>query len=115
MVFGFPAGIFRVEKMGWVVTRVQSGVVEDQLFGVKTLDTGFLQTLPDRCGLGRLAGKVFRIGHLGDFNDLSLIGTLGGVEMGLAAAGIPHQAGGVEVAMAHLTGADQLVGASATR
>ena len=53
-------------------------------------------------GLGRLAGKVFRIGHLGDFNDLTLIGTLGGVEMGLAVAGIPHHDGGVSAAMAHL-------------
>mgnify|MGYP002818987139 CR=1 FL=1 len=53
-------------------------------------------------GLGRLAGKVFRIGHLGDFNDLSLIGTLAGVEMGLGHADIPHTAGGVQAAMAHL-------------
>ena len=53
-------------------------------------------------GLGRLAGKVFRIGHLGDFNDLTLLGTLGGVEMGLAVAGIPHQHGGVDAAMAYL-------------
>jgi alanine-glyoxylate transaminase/serine-glyoxylate transaminase/serine-pyruvate transaminase len=54
-------------------------------------------------GLGRLAGKVFRIGHLGDFNDLMLMGTLAGVEMGLALARIPHQQGGVAAAMAHLT------------
>ena len=53
-------------------------------------------------GLGRLAGKVFRIGHLGDFNDLTLLGTLGGVEMSLAVAGIPHQHGGVDAAMAYL-------------
>ena len=55
-------------------------------------------------GLGRLAGKVFRIGHLGDFNDLTLLGTLGGVEMGLAVAGITHQQGGVDAAMAYLAG-----------
>ena len=42
-------------------------------------------------GLGRLADKVFRIGHLGSFNDLMLAGTLSGVEMGLAVAGVPHQ------------------------
>jgi alanine-glyoxylate transaminase/serine-glyoxylate transaminase/serine-pyruvate transaminase len=54
-------------------------------------------------GLGKLAGKVFRIGHLGDFNDLALIGTLAGVEMGLALAGVPHQQGGVAAAMAYLT------------
>ena len=43
-------------------------------------------------GLGKLAGKVFRIGHLGDFNDLALMGTLAGVEMGLALAGVPVKA-----------------------
>ncbi|HEX4858385.1 MAG TPA: aminotransferase class V-fold PLP-dependent enzyme [Usitatibacteraceae bacterium] len=55
-------------------------------------------------GLGRLKGKIFRIGHLGDFNDLTLMATLAGVEMGLAAAGVPHQAGGVAAAMAFLSG-----------
>lgn len=54
-------------------------------------------------GLGRVAGKVFRIGHLGDFNDLMLVGTLAGVEMGLTLAGMPHQAGGVTAAMQYLT------------
>ncbi len=53
-------------------------------------------------GLGKVAGKVFRIGHLGDFNDLMLLGTLGGVEMSLACGGVPHQAGGVQAAMAVL-------------
>jgi alanine-glyoxylate transaminase/serine-glyoxylate transaminase/serine-pyruvate transaminase len=53
-------------------------------------------------GLGKLAGKIFRIGHLGDFNDLTLVGTLGGIEMGLAIAGVPHRAGGVQAAMAFL-------------
>ncbi len=53
-------------------------------------------------GLGRLAGKVFRIGHLGDFNDLTLMGTLAGVEMGLELAGVPHRKGGVRAAMDHL-------------
>ena len=43
-------------------------------------------------GLGKLKGKVFRIGHLGDFNDLMLMGTLAGVEMGLRVAGVPHRA-----------------------
>src|SRR5579859_875901 len=55
-------------------------------------------------GLGKLAGKIFRIGHLGDFNDLSLIGTLAGVEMGLAVAGVPHKRGGVQAAMDYLAG-----------
>ena len=53
-------------------------------------------------GLSKLAGKVFRIGHLGDFNDLTLMGTLAGVEMGLRLAGVPHRAGGVDAAMASL-------------
>ena len=53
-------------------------------------------------GLTKVAGKVFRIGHLGDFNDLSLIGTLGGVEMGLAVAGVPHKSGGAQAAMDYL-------------
>jgi alanine-glyoxylate transaminase/serine-glyoxylate transaminase/serine-pyruvate transaminase len=53
-------------------------------------------------GLGKLAGKVFRIGHLGDFNDLALLGTLAGVEMGLALAGVPARASGVQAAMAYL-------------
>jgi alanine-glyoxylate transaminase / serine-glyoxylate transaminase / serine-pyruvate transaminase len=53
-------------------------------------------------GLSKVADKVFRIGHLGDFNDLMLIGTLTGVELGLRKAGVPHQPGGVEAAMAVL-------------
>jgi alanine-glyoxylate transaminase/serine-glyoxylate transaminase/serine-pyruvate transaminase len=55
-------------------------------------------------GLGILADKVFRIGHLGDFHDLMVTGTLSGVEMGLAACGIPHRPGGVQVAMEYLLG-----------
>jgi alanine-glyoxylate transaminase/serine-glyoxylate transaminase/serine-pyruvate transaminase len=55
-------------------------------------------------GLGQLNDRVFRIGHLGDFGDLQLIGTLGGVEMGLRAAGVPHKAGGVGAAMEYLSG-----------
>jgi alanine-glyoxylate transaminase / serine-glyoxylate transaminase / serine-pyruvate transaminase len=58
-------------------------------------------------GLGKVAGKVFRIGHLGHFNDLTLIGTLAGVEMGLKLAKVPHQAGGVDAAMAVLTEQDK--------
>jgi alanine-glyoxylate transaminase/serine-glyoxylate transaminase/serine-pyruvate transaminase len=50
-------------------------------------------------GLSKLADRVFRIGHLGDFNDLMLIGTLAGVEMGLRDAGVPYRAGGVQAAM----------------
>lgn len=53
-------------------------------------------------GLGKVAGKVFRIGHLGDFNDLTLMGTLAGVEMGLALAGVKIRPEGVRAAMDYL-------------
>jgi alanine-glyoxylate transaminase/serine-glyoxylate transaminase/serine-pyruvate transaminase len=53
-------------------------------------------------GLGKVAGRVFRIGHLGDFSDLMLAGTLCGVEMGLRAAGVPVS-GGVEAALERLS------------
>lgn len=57
-------------------------------------------------GLAKLKGKAFRIGHLGHFNDLMLMGTLAGVEMGLHLAKIPHKAGGVLAAMDVLKGDD---------
>jgi alanine-glyoxylate transaminase/serine-glyoxylate transaminase/serine-pyruvate transaminase len=53
-------------------------------------------------GLGKLSGKVFRIGHLGYFNELMLCGTLSGVEMGLEVAGVPHRKGGVQAATDYL-------------
>ena len=53
-------------------------------------------------GLAKLQGKVFRIGHLGDFNDLTLAGTLAGVEMGLGIAGVPHRKTGVAAALDYL-------------
>jgi alanine-glyoxylate transaminase/serine-glyoxylate transaminase/serine-pyruvate transaminase len=54
-------------------------------------------------GLGRLKGRAFRIGHLGDFNELMLMGTLCGVEMGLSLAGVPFNKGGAAAAMESLT------------
>jgi len=54
-------------------------------------------------GLGKVADKVFRIGHLGDFNELMLAGTLSGVEMGLELAGVPHKTGGITAALNYLT------------
>jgi len=63
-------------------------------------------------GLGKTAGKVFRIGHLGDFNELMLAGTLAGVEMGLELAGIPHRKGGINAALDYLT---EQGGAAASR
>lgn len=53
-------------------------------------------------GLGKLKGRIFRIGHLGHFNDLMLCGTLSGIEMGLHRAGIPHRHGGVTDALEYL-------------
>lgn len=55
-------------------------------------------------GLGRLAGKIFRIGHLGSFNDLMLAGTLAGIEMGLSLADVPHHKGGIQAALDRLAG-----------
>jgi alanine-glyoxylate transaminase/serine-glyoxylate transaminase/serine-pyruvate transaminase len=66
----------------------------------KTVLTNFNMSLGQ--GLTKLSGWVFRIGHLGDFNDLTLMGTLAGVEMGLSVAGVPHQSGGVLAAMESL-------------
>jgi alanine-glyoxylate transaminase / serine-glyoxylate transaminase / serine-pyruvate transaminase len=57
-------------------------------------------------GLGKFKGRAFRIGHLGDFNDLMLAGTLCGVEMGLALAGVPFRRGGVEAALTSLCAAN---------
>ncbi|MEZ5854091.1 MAG: aminotransferase class V-fold PLP-dependent enzyme [Hyphomicrobiaceae bacterium] len=53
-------------------------------------------------GLSKVADKVFRIGHLGDTNDLTILGTLAGVEMGLGLAKVPHKSGGVAAAMQYL-------------
>jgi alanine-glyoxylate transaminase/serine-glyoxylate transaminase/serine-pyruvate transaminase len=58
-------------------------------------------------GLSKIAGKVFRIGHLGDTNDLTIVGALSGVEMGLGLAGVPHRTGGVQAAMDYLVSAAQ--------
>jgi alanine-glyoxylate transaminase/serine-glyoxylate transaminase/serine-pyruvate transaminase len=54
-------------------------------------------------GLTKVAGKVFRIGHLGDTNDLTIVATLAGVEMALGLAGVPHKPAGVAAAMAYFT------------
>jgi alanine-glyoxylate transaminase/serine-glyoxylate transaminase/serine-pyruvate transaminase len=54
-------------------------------------------------GLSKVAGKVFRIGHLGDTNDLTIVATLAGVEMALTLANVPHKTAGVAAAMAYFT------------
>lgn len=66
-------------------------------------------------GLSKVADRVFRIGHLGDFNDLMLMATLSGVEMGLRKAGVPHKAGGVQVAMDILSKNQEQPAAAATQ
>jgi alanine-glyoxylate transaminase/serine-glyoxylate transaminase/serine-pyruvate transaminase len=53
-------------------------------------------------GLSKVQGRLFRIGHLGDFNDVMLLGTLAGIEMGLHLAAVPHQTGGVQAALDYL-------------
>jgi alanine-glyoxylate transaminase/serine-glyoxylate transaminase/serine-pyruvate transaminase len=63
-------------------------------------------------GLGRLAGRVFRIGHLGDLNDVWLAGALAGVEMGLIGAGVPIERGGVQAAIDHLAATGAPAGAA---
>jgi len=59
-------------------------------------------------GLSKIADKVFRIGHLGDFNDLMLMATISGVEMGLAKSGVPHQSGGAQAAIDYFKDSDQV-------
>ncbi len=80
-------------------------------------EIAFRQVVLDRfnlslgSGLTKVRDKVFRIGHLGDFNDLMLLGTLAGVEMGLALAGVPHKKGGVDAAMDYLASQPVVAGA----
>lgn len=64
-------------------------------------------------GLAKLKGTVFRIGHLGHFNDLTLMGTLAGVEMGFDVAGVPYQQGGVIAAMDVLKGGGEIARSAA--
>jgi alanine-glyoxylate transaminase / serine-glyoxylate transaminase / serine-pyruvate transaminase len=66
-------------------------------------------------GLSKLAGKVFRIGHLGHFNDLMLAGTLSGIEMGLRLAGVPHKQGGVMAALDRLAAAGRTAAPATAR
>ena len=64
-------------------------------------------------GLGKVAGKVFRIGHLGDCNELTLMAALCGTEMALKLAGVPHKSGGVDAAMASFTDGNEKLRLSA--
>jgi len=78
--------------------RVPDGVDADQLRSVilAECDTSLGN------GLSKVQGKVFRIGHLGDINDVTLMGTLSGIEIGLHLADVPHQSGGAQAAMDYL-------------
>jgi alanine-glyoxylate transaminase/serine-glyoxylate transaminase/serine-pyruvate transaminase len=98
-----------VRKWGLEIVPVNAGECSDALTAV-LMPPGhdadaFRATVLERfdmslgTGLGKLKGRVFRIGHLGDFNDLMLAGTLSGVEMGLAVAGVPFERGGVTAAL----------------
>ena len=90
----------RPDEYSPVVTAVMVPAGHDaDAFRARVLDR-FNMSLG--AGLGRLKGRAFRIGHIGDFNDLMLMGTLCGVEMGLSLAGVPSRKGGVEAAMASL-------------
>jgi len=84
--------------------RVPDGVDADQLRSVilKQCDVSLGN------GLSKVAGKVFRIGHLGDINDVTLLGTLAGIEMGLHLGGVAHQSGGVQAAIDFLKSNDVL-------
>ncbi len=93
------------EEYSSSLTAVMTPPGQDADYVRKTILESFDMSLGT--GLGRLAGKVFRIGHLGDFNDLTLMGTLAGVEMGLALAGVPHRKGGVQAAMDYLAACAQ--------
>jgi alanine-glyoxylate transaminase/serine-glyoxylate transaminase/serine-pyruvate transaminase len=88
------------EHSAVVTTVVMPGDHDADRFRAVVLDR-FNMSLG--AGLGRLKGRTFRIGHLGDFNELMLIGTLGGVELGLGAAGVPFTRGGVDAALALLS------------
>jgi alanine-glyoxylate transaminase/serine-glyoxylate transaminase/serine-pyruvate transaminase len=84
-------------------------------------EIGFRQVVLDHfnlslgSGLTKLRDKVFRIGHLGDFNDLMLCGTLSGIEMGLELARVPHKKGGVDAAMDYLARGEQATSGATAR
>ena len=94
-----PAGDGQPAFVGWPVHQAadligRQPALADVAFGLIQLALG--------AGLSKIAGKVFRIGHLGDFNELMLAGTLAGVEMALAVAGVPHRKGGINAALEYL-------------
>ena len=100
VAWGLPIACAREDEHSPVLTAVMMPDGHDaDRFRAVVLDR-FNMSLG--AGLGRFKGRAFRIGHLGDFNDLMLAGTLCGVEMGLAVAGVPFRSGGVNAALASL-------------
>jgi len=99
--WGLEVGCERPDEYSSVVTTVLMPAGHDSDAVRQVAAERFNLSLG--AGLGRLKGRAFRIGHLGDFNDLMLAGTLAGVEMSLAVAGVPFNKGGVAAAMDSLT------------
>ena len=101
LVFNDPPSHTRVRRliMGALSPRAIAGMEPD----IVRLVDGLLDAIAAK---NKVKGKVFRIGHIGHFNDLMLMGTLAGVEMGLDLAKIPHRSGGVLAAMDVLKGRD---------
>jgi aspartate aminotransferase-like enzyme len=84
------------------VFKTAADVVIFPTSGTGAWETTLVNMLSPGTGLGKVQGKVFRIGHPGDFNNLMPLGTLGGVEMGLANAQVPFNKGGVDAALDYL-------------
>lgn len=98
--WGLEIACQREDEFSPVVTTVMVPTGHDADVFRSTVLERFNMSLG--AGLGRFKGHAFRIGHLGDFNDLMLLGTLCGVEMGLAIGGVPFKPGGVDAAMRSL-------------
>jgi len=100
--WGLEIACQREDEFSPVVTTVMLPGLDADAFRAAVLERFNLSL---GAGLGRFKSQAFRIGHLGDFNDLMLMGTLCGVEMGLEIASVPYKAGGVDAAMTSLCAA----------
>jgi alanine-glyoxylate transaminase/serine-glyoxylate transaminase/serine-pyruvate transaminase len=90
----------------WYSDTVSAIMVPEGFHGGDVIKRAFTRyNLALGAGLSEVAGKLFRIGHLGDLNEPMVLGTLGAVEMSLAIAGVPHGRGGVAAAMEFYAGA----------
>jgi len=115
--FGFSAATRAAAKVWGLETQCQdAGAHSPALTGVRMPEghdaDNFRKVVLDHfdmslgTGLNKIKGKAFRIGHIGHFNELMLMGTLSGIEMGLDLAKVPHRGGGVLAAMEVLKGRD---------